>query len=89
MPEDRITLAATHTVALRVEQEKLLEAEEILSGLHDSYQRQKAPFRRQGEAGTRPSPNAARRLAGPAARSASGSVRLPDWVVPAVESDQQ
>jgi hypothetical protein len=42
------------------------------------------------EAGTSAKPE--RRAAapvGPATRSASGSVRLPDWVVPAVESDQQ
>jgi hypothetical protein len=42
------------------------------------------------EAGTRAKPERrAAAPAGPAARSASGSVRLPDWVVPAVESDQQ
>jgi hypothetical protein len=42
------------------------------------------------EAGTSAKPERrAAAPAGPAARSASGSVRLPDWVVPAVESDQQ
>ena len=44
---------------------------------------------RQADSSPKPERRAAAPTSSPAARSASGSVRLPEWVVPAVETDQQ
>ena len=58
----------------------------------DRRDRSPRPLRREPGPGRRPSPSgepAAAAAAAQAVRTAAGSVRAPDWVVPAVETDQQ